>query len=145
MKRIVAYILVCVMVLGLVVISAAEEPSSWAKEEVSLGIESGLVPEELQKNYTTPITRGQISKMIINLLEKSIEKSVQQIIDDNGATVNPDAFSDTDDSDILYANALGIINGTGNGKFSPDGTLKRAQIAAIINRIANVVGIDTEG
>ena len=145
MKRIVAYILVCVMILGLVVISAAEEPSSWAKEEVSLGIESGLVPEELQKNYTTPITRGQISKMIINLLEKSMGKSVQQIIDENGATVNPDAFSDTDDSDILHANALGIINGTGNGKFSPDGTLKRAQIAAIINRIANVVGIDTKG
>ena len=65
MKRLLAYILVCVMILGLVVISAAEEPSSWAKEEVSLGIESGLVPEELQKNYTTPITRGQISKMII--------------------------------------------------------------------------------
>ncbi|MBQ7600100.1 MAG: S-layer homology domain-containing protein, partial [Clostridia bacterium] len=46
---------------------------------------------------------------------------------------------------VLAANALGIINGTGSGKFSPDGTLKRAQIAAIINRVARVMGIETDG
>ena len=27
-----------------------------------------LVPAELQKNYTAPVTRGQVAQMIINLL-----------------------------------------------------------------------------
>ena len=46
---------------------------------------------------------------------------------------------------MLAANALGILSGTGGGKFSPDGTLTRAQIAAVINRVAGVLGVDTAG
>ena len=119
--------------------------SSWAKEEVSAGIKAGLVPAELQKNYTTPVTRGQVAQMFINLLEKATGKTVDEIMAEKGVAINENAFTDTKDKAVLAANALGIINGTGNGKFSPDGTLKRAQIAAIINRVAKVMGIGTEG
>lgn len=62
-----------------------------------------------------------------------------------GVEVNPSAFTDTSDKAVLAANALGIIQGVGNNKFDPDGTFTRAQIAAIINRIARVLGVDTDG
>ena len=62
-----------------------------------------------------------------------------------GVTINNSAFTDTTDKAVLAANALGIINGVGDGKFDPGGTLTRAQIAAIINRVALVMSIDTEG
>ena len=62
-----------------------------------------------------------------------------------GVTINNSAFTDTTDKAVLAANALGIINGVAEGRFDPDGTLTRAQIAAIINRVARVMGVDTEG
>ena len=119
--------------------------SAWAKEEVEAGIRAGLVPEILRQNYTSPVTRGQVAGMFMNLLEKATGKSVDTILAEKGAVIDQGVFSDTRDKSVLAANALGIINGTGGGLFSPDGTLKRAQIAAIINRVAKVMGIGTDG
>ena len=63
----------------------------------------------------------------------------------NGVTVNQNAFTDTTDRAVLAANALGILRGVGGGRFDPGGTLTRGQIAAIINRVARVMGVDTTG
>ena len=119
--------------------------SSWALTEVKAAIEEGLVPEYIQKDWTSPITRGQVSEMFIRLLEKATGKTVDAIIAEKGATIEEGKFEDTNDANVYAANALGIINGTSSTKFSPNGTLKRAQIAALINRVAKVVGIETEG
>ncbi|MBQ7600452.1 MAG: S-layer homology domain-containing protein [Clostridia bacterium] len=119
--------------------------SSWALAEVEAGIKEGLVPANLQANYTSPVTRGAVAQMFVNLLEKAAGKSIDDIMAEKGVAINEGAFTDTTDKAVLAANALGIINGTGSGKFSPDGTLKRAQIAAIINRVARVMGIETDG
>ncbi|MBQ7600476.1 MAG: S-layer homology domain-containing protein [Clostridia bacterium] len=122
-----------------------EGVSAWALTEVEAGIKEGLVPENLQANYTSPVTRGAVAQMFVNLLEKAAGKSIDDIMAEKGVAINEGAFTDTTDKAVLAANALGIINGTGSGKFSPDGTLKRAQIAAIINRVARVMGIETDG
>ena len=119
--------------------------SSWALTEVEAAINEGLVPEYIQKDWTSPITRGQVSEMFIRLLEKATGKTVDAIIAEKGATIEEGKFEDTNDANVYAANALGIINGTSSSKFSPNGTLKRAQIAALINRVAKVVGIATEG
>ncbi|MBQ7600175.1 MAG: S-layer homology domain-containing protein [Clostridia bacterium] len=149
MKKIISVILCLTMLLGTAVMINADDasggPSSWAKEEVEAGIALELVPEELQKDYQSPVTRGQVAGMFIRLLEKASGKTADDIIAEKGAAVNSEAFTDTDDRNVLAANALGIINGTGKGRFTPDGTLKRAQIAAIINREARVMGFETEG
>ncbi len=145
MKKLISLILAIIMVTGCAVIISADEPSDWAKEEVTAAIAAGLVPSELQKNYTSPVTRGQVAQMFINLLERSYGKPYELMMEERGLKVNPASFTDTTDDYVLAANAFGIINGTGQNKFSPDGTLKRAQIAAIINRVAKVLGINTTG
>ena len=119
--------------------------SDWAKTEVEAAVAAGLVPEYIQKDWTSPITRGQVAEMFIRLLEKALGKTVDAIIAEKGATIEEGKFEDTGDSNVYAANALGIINGTSSSKFSPDGTLKRAQIAALINRVAKVTGVETEG
>lgn len=125
--------------------SISDIPSSWAKAEVESAISLGIVPEELQKNYKKPISRENAAKMLVGLIEESMGQSIDEILIEEGAEINKNAFSDTTDTNVLAANALGIINGIGNGKFNPNGTLTRAQVAAMINRVAKVVGIDTEG
>jgi hypothetical protein len=122
-----------------------EGVSSWALTEVEAGIKEGLVPENLQANYTSPVSRGAVAGMFINLIEKATGKTIDEVMAEKGVSITEGVFEDTTDRNVLAANALGIINGTSKTKFSPNGTLKRAQIAAIINRVARVLGIETEG
>ena len=145
MKKFISVFLSLVILLSSVVTVAADEPSDWAKEEVEAAISADLIPEYLQKDYKAPVTRGAVAEMFMLLLEKASGKTADQIMEENGSVIDEDAFTDTDDRNVFNANALGIINGTGQRNFSPDGTLKRAQIAAIINRVARVMGYETEG
>lgn len=146
MRKALSFILIICMMLGMMVsVHADDEPSDWAVEEVKAAISSGLVPQNLQSGYTSPVTRGEVAEMFMILLEKSAGKSVEALIEEKGAVMNEGKFEDTDDPNVYAANSLGIINGTSSSKFSPDGTLKRAQIAAIINRVASVLGFETEG
>ena len=120
-------------------------PSTWAVPEVNAAIEAGLVPENLQKNYQTNVTRGAVANMFINLIEQASGMSIDEFMVKKGVEIDPDAFNDTNDPAVLAANALGIIRGLGDGRFDPDGTLLRAQIAAVICRVAHVLDVDTDG
>ena len=121
-----------------------DKPSAWAEQQVTGAINDGLVPEHMQSGYTEPISRADVAQMFINLIEKSSGKTIETVIKENGATVSS-AFTDTNDPAVLYANALGIINGVEENRFDPDGLLTRAQCAVIINRAANVLGVQTDG
>lgn len=122
-----------------------DAPSDWAVTEVTAAIDAGLVPESLQSNYTGNVTRGQVAEMFIRLVEECAGMDIQGFLQQQGVTIDPNVFSDTSDEFVLAANALGIINGVGEGRFSPDGTFTRAQIAVIINRTADVLGVETAG
>ncbi|MCL1858944.1 MAG: S-layer homology domain-containing protein [Oscillospiraceae bacterium] len=127
------------------IISVSVIPSSWAEEEVYAAIKTDLVPEELQKNYQKYITRIETAQMFINLIEKISGQSVDGFMKIKGVTINASVFTDTSDKAVLAANALGIVNGVGNKKFAPDDFLTRAQAAAIINRTAHLLEINTDG
>ncbi|MBQ1435009.1 MAG: S-layer homology domain-containing protein, partial [Clostridia bacterium] len=122
-----------------------DAPSDWAKPEIGSAIEKGLVPDGLQRNYRDRLTRGDAAEMFVRLIEKSSGQDIDSFLEKKGVKINEGAFSDTKDKNVLAANALGIINGRGNGVFDPNGQLKRSEITAILNRTANVMGIETKG
>lgn len=128
-----------------IVSDPANLPSEWAANDVTAAIAAGLVPANLQQNYQQPVSRGNIAQMFINLIEKRSGQTIDNFMAANGFSINSGAFTDTSDRAVLAANALGIISGVGGGRFDPNGTLTRAQIAAIINRVAGVLGVDTDG
>ena len=122
-----------------------DHPSDWAMEVVTRAIEEGLVPPEMQHDYQKDISRGDVAKLFVNLLSLSANKPIQEILAENSASPDLSTFSDTTEMDVLALNALGVINGIGGGKYGPSEPLQRAQIAAIINRIAHVMGVETDG
>ncbi len=115
-------------------------PSVWAEAEVKKAIEAGLVPEALQNNYTSGISRANLSKCLSALLDKVYGKAPEK---------NDAKFNDTTDADVLKAANLGIINGYdvagGTKDFKPNNTLKRSEMSAIINRVAKLCGKTVEG
>ncbi|MFV0485426.1 MAG: S-layer homology domain-containing protein [Candidatus Saccharimonadales bacterium] len=132
----------CTEKIGAIVLDI---PSEWATAEINAAIAAGLVPDSLQQNYALPVSRGDAIQMFINLIEKNSGQYIYDFITSKGVSVNFEAFTDTDDYAVFAANALGIISGVGSSKFDPNGTFTRAQIAAIINRVAHVLGVSTAG
>ena len=45
----------------------------------------------------------------------------------------------------MYAASLGIVKGYEDGEFKPGKTLKRSEMAVVLNRIAALLGAETNG
>ncbi|MBD3921345.1 S-layer homology domain-containing protein [Paenibacillus sp. PR3] len=107
-----------------VVSAASYSPSGWAMDDTYEAQQIGLIPNMLWGNFQNKITRAELSGVIVRLYERLTNSKVP------AAASNP--FKDTKDADVLKASALGIIGGTGAGKFSPDAAVTREQLAVML-------------
>ena len=123
-----------------------DAPSDWAEKEVNSAIGYGLVPDDLRCDYREKITREKFCRLVMNMLVKYTGAAdIDGLLAKAGKTVDSGMFSDTNDPSVLAAATLGIVNGTGDGKFSPNGSLTREQAATMLSRAANVLGIKSTG
>lgn len=105
-------------------------PSSWAAKQVSQAVAAGLVPQNLQTQYTKTATRAEFCALAVELYETV-----------KGAGITERAtFTDTYDVNVQKMAALGVVNGIGNGRFNPEGQLTREQAATMLARLAEVIG-----
>ena len=123
-----------------------EQPSSWAAAEVNAAIALGIVPPELQENYTKGISRSNLAKLLVSVMAKKSGVSESDFVSTNGADGK---FTDTSDKYISAIAGLEIVNGykqsDGTYKFKPSNTLKRSEMAAVVNRVAKYFGKNTSG
>lgn len=112
-------------------------PSSWAGDEISAAITSHLVPYELQGSYHSEINRRDFCRLAIQVLDQ-VDPNIANSVPHTG-----EVFTDLEESDyyIIAANRLGIVNGTGNGKFEPMKNISREEAAVMIYRLANLLDI----
>jgi len=103
--------------------------SVWAEPFLQKGNDYGLTYPDIMKNFKKPITREEFCTIVVKLYEKL-----------TGAFVNAVAspFTDTSNSEIIKAFQLGIVNGTGGGKFSPYNNITRQEICVMIFRCLGV-------
>lgn len=121
----------CALGLTLTALSSAYakgKPSFWAENEVNSAIEKGYVPEDLQDLYTTDITRLQFARLAVSFLADIKGTTVEKMT----ANTADAPFSDTNDKSVAEAYALGILNGRGNGIFSPYDTITREEAAKVL-------------
>ncbi len=106
----------------------AGTPSSWAEAEVTEARNKGLVLPESDDNFQDEITRELFCKLVVNLVEQATVNPVTITI------TNP--FEDTNNTEIIKAYQLGIVNGMTNTEFGPDLLITREQVAAMMMRAA---------
>jgi len=103
------------------------------------------VQDEIRSNYQDVMTRIEFCHMAVRFVEHATGKNIDSILAQYSAERNQDAFTDTNDPDILAAFALGITSGTGNNKFTPNGKFNREQAARMLLNVSKVIsGIDVE-
>jgi len=107
-----------------------EQPSSWAVEQVNAAITAGLVPQNLQSNYTQATTRAEFAALAVSLYEYVTGRVITERM----------TFNDTNDVNVQKMGGLGVVAGVGNGNFNPDGTLTREQAAVMLVRLASAIG-----
>lgn len=109
----------------------ADEPSGWAKNEVKVAIEKGLVPSELQNSYSKSITRQEFCK-----LSTAVMKAWSSEFTYDTEGVAP--FEDCSDKDVLNCAKLTIVSGVGNNKFAPNNPIKRQEAARMLYKTLDV-------
>lgn len=115
--------------------------SNWAVEEVEkaerLGllapIVDGTLAEKLGTDYSANMTREQFVGLVAGLVESA--KGPIWNLD----SPDEDPFRDTSSYAVQNVCELGVINGTGNGNFSPSLPITREEIATILYRTIRVI------
>jgi hypothetical protein len=125
--------------------AAGDQPDAWAKTEVDAAIAVGLVPEGLQSYYKQQISRADFAKLIVNLLEVTTGKTIDAILEENEVSLSDNPFTDTAIKQVIAANLMGIVNGKGNGKFDPYGSITRQEAAVMLTNTVDVFGFDITG
>lgn len=112
---------------NLVVVNGASE---MFREGLAGAIAKGLVPADLQSDYTQPITRAQFCALAVAFYENMTGQEITE----------RKTFSDTSDVNVEKMGALEVVSGTNGNLFNPNGTLTRQQAATILARLAAAVG-----
>jgi uncharacterized repeat protein (TIGR02543 family) len=104
--------------------------SSWAVYGLARGITLGFVPQDMQSKYKQVITRAEFCSIVVTFYE-SITK--QEIL---GRTT----FYDTTDVNVEKAAFIGVVSGTGNNRFNPNGIMTREQVIVMLANLATELG-----
>lgn len=121
-----------------------DAPDSWAVKEVNEAIDKGLIPSELQKDYTKPITRQEFAKLVVTMIEKKSGITIQEFIQSKGLTLPVTSpFTDVNDPFVTAAYTLTIVNGVGNNKYDPTKTINRQEAAKMLTSTATALGYAT--
>ena len=120
-------------------------PSAWAESEVNAAIAAGIVPQDLQGQYTSNITRQEFCALAVQMLTVRLELDEGSLAHIEGARDGVPKFTDCGDSHVVTAWRLGIVDGVGNGKFAPDRSITRQEAAAMLTRAAKVLDLTAGG
>lgn len=136
MKKIITILSILIILLSNV--TCANEPdfstaSSWAKEELASASSNGLIQRDYE-DYQSYITREQFAEIIMNMY-KEMTGNYPVITSD----IN---YLDTNNAYVLLASEVGIISGKGEGLFAPNDKITRQEMAVMLNRTLDSIGVD---
>lgn len=119
-----------------------KDTENWSKPFVDIASEYNLVNNNEFKDYSTNITREQMTAIIIRAV--TLKNKTQ--LKDSILLKNQKKISDYKDisdeykDDIIYAYSTGITKGMGNG-FMPQGTATRAQASVMIIKLLEKIKV----
>jgi hypothetical protein len=108
--------------------------SHWAKEDIAFVVSRGLFSGTSETTFgpNVAMTREMFVTVLGRLANVDVSYNKSSFTD-----VKSDAYGMRH---IEWASKNGIVNGTGNGRFAPDQSITREQMAVIMQNYAKVIG-----
>ncbi len=128
--------LLVVLSILLSILPATVSAAHWADADVAYLIENGAIAEDdaMLNNLDTPITRSQMVKVIVALLEGDEPEDGKEYFTD----------ITLEDTHIAKAAANGYVNGFGDGTFRPNNPITRQDFFTIVGRAYELTGEATK-
>ncbi|PKM57438.1 MAG: hypothetical protein CVU98_05975 [Firmicutes bacterium HGW-Firmicutes-3] len=126
-------ITVALVMTSLTTISANDSEdigSFWAVEDIKQAISLGLVPAELQSDYSKTMSRLDFCTLIVALIQAWDESIYSEAL--NHVNEKIVSFDDCTDINVKICVNLGIVEGVGNNLFNPEASIKRQEAAKIL-------------
>lgn len=100
---------------------------TWAKKAIEVMASKGIINATSANNYTpsAPVKRADFILLLVKTLGLSAK------VDSNFSDVNPSTYYA---EAVAIAKKLGITNGVGNNKFTPEAQISRQDMMVMINR-----------
>lgn len=121
-------------------------PSPWARDEIHKAISYGLLPDYMQNNYQSNITRLEFCALLEAMMPVKTGKTADELADarsqQQGGALRP-PFDDALYREVNVVAQLGIINGVSPTKFNPLGEITRQEAATMLYRTADALGYET--
>ncbi|MBV1759232.1 MAG: S-layer homology domain-containing protein [Dethiosulfatibacter sp.] len=110
-----------------------EMSSEWARAWLLISMENNLVSENSLNNLKEMISREEFCELVMKLYTGLGGKDfpINKML----------PFSDTTNIEVIRAYHLGIVEGTGEGVFNPHGHVTREQMAVMLHRLMDSLGI----
>lgn len=125
--------------------------SDWAYAEIERAAAENLMLSALEGEYTNEITRQEFCDLAVRLTatqkrpesdsREGISAVKNDMLSDNEelmSAYNSISYNDCTSENVRFLSALGVINGTGDGNFEPDRSIKRQEAAAILYRLQSL-------
>lgn len=108
------------------IFTTTDQPSTWAKTEITEALELGLIDEEAAAYYSQEITREEMVELAVRAYEKTMNATAKQM--------SPNPFSDTNNIAVLKAAQLNIISSSASSvtEFRPLSPVDRQTMAVIL-------------
>ncbi len=134
-KYIISFLCAVLFLSGITPHAKEYTPSKWAQSTVALADELGIIPSGSESlPYTSDIKRNEFCSFAVSLYNVFTGKDMPTKFNSH--------FTDTNDKYVFYCADLGIINGRGEGIFSPNDAITRQEMSVIITRLLTACGID---
>lgn len=102
--------------------------SSWALNEMKNAVKNRIVKDfSIFEDCSANISRKDFAEIVVNLYEA--------LIGEEAEAAPSNTFTDTSDIKILKAYKNGLVNGDGKGKFIPDASISREQMAVMFKNV----------
>jgi len=110
-----------------------QHASHWAYEELDKAVNLDLIPIRIKDDLRIQVTREEFCEIALKLYELMTGYTVSS----NGIR-----FDDTNNTDVLKASSIGIVQGVGENRFEPNDYITRQEIAVIIKRVLELIDKD---
>lgn len=126
-----AFLKMTVTSLGYTDITNADD--YWANNYIKKAIELGLIEKDQFFDYTEPITREEMSSIIVKAIKDEQKADTRDYVESYVKDFSSISYKYKEEVKDAYS--LGIITGLPSGEFQPQNYSTRAQASAIIHRM----------
>ena len=142
-----AILIMLIAALTAPALAAGMTVSGWASGEISAAEKLSILPGDVfAGDLTRPITRAEFAQMSVFFTAAQYNVDVNDFVvsyfTDRDIATDHDAFADVDDGFVTWAQALGVVDGYGDGTFRPDAEITRQEAAKMLLNTYRIYGGD---